>query len=463
MERNVYLILLIFLSFCLTGIEAEAESVYGGSVGITAELADDGELFTFPVTVSNNLYYKNSINEYIDFSFSLDTGWRESDLFDGAAEEVGGPLPIYIVNPAELLFTLQAPESSFKAGRFGFSEPTGRIFTQVSDGAAVDFSVSGLKINIFGCYTGLQWKNKSSVVMSNLDKYLSAQADNVFASPRAILSLSLSGDYAGSQNFYLSVLSQADLNSPSDETQLIKTGDPRETEGIGGYVHSSYYSAGLGGTLFSNFNYSFFGTLETGSSLYCPRDGSTGDTYIPGDILAFCTGGTLRLFIPQFSGSLLQVEGVYSSGDKDKNIDLEGNLDGNDTAYLPVTIVSTGKVLPLQLGNTWYVDLSLISFPFINSVHYDLSGSMLMLQGRAHFRSTVGPLSVYGISTESLSPYLGTEFSFTGTMNFLSDLSLAASFNALFPGVYPQGALDAEFYGMRPVMFSGSLSLNLAF
>lgn len=463
MERSLLKLILFFVFLSGAGFSLAADPDMGGKLTLGAELSDDGETIGFPFSVSSGFYYNTSITEKLGFSGALDLGWRESDLFDGEAEETSGPLFIYIVNPSTLSFQYKGGVFNLKAGRFAFTEPSGQVFTQAADGFVIGIPSEPLSFSIFGCYTGFQWKNKSAVVMSLLDEFFSAQEDTVFSAPRLVFSGAALLNYAGSHSLYLSLLTQKDLRLDTPEELLIQSGDPRETTAVGSLVDTNYFNLGFDGRFSTWFAYSLFGVLETGNELYCPREGELADTYTGGSILAFCAGGSFKFFPAFLPGTMIQLEGVYSSGDKDKNSVYEGNLEGSDNAYLPVTIVSTGKVLPIQLGNTWYLDLTCALFPLSGSRSFVLRDSMLIAQLRSHFRSTVGPVSVYGIDSESLSPYLGTETGLTYSMKFFSDLSLAAVFGVFFPGLHPNGAFEAEYYSSRPAVFSASLSLTQTF
>ena len=435
---------------------------FGGALSLTSELTDDGEKIGFPLSAALNGYYKADLSDYFSFSSSLDLGWRETSIIDGEVEQVGGPLFIYIVNLGELFFGYKNDGLNLKLGRFAYSDPTAKIYTHSSDGFFAGYDLPDFGFDFFIAYTGLHWKNKSTVILSALDEYLRAQQSTFLAPPRLVSSIT-ARTVAEGNNLYLSVFGQLDLNFPEDEKLLINEGDSREDEGIGGHVNNIYLSAGSSGILFDFITYSVFGILEFGTMLYSPREGESKGVYIRGDIFGYCAGVNLRFNLPEELSSLIQFEAAYSSGDKDKAAIYEGNQAGSDYFFLPVSTQTAATVYPFQLGNSWYVDAGWIWFPLKGVGWYELQSSLIVLKARSLFRTSVGPVPVYGVDSTSLSPYLGTEISTSGNIIFLSDFSVSLSANAFIVGVSPIGAFDAELFSTRQVIFSASLSAKLQF
>jgi hypothetical protein len=464
-ERKIYKVIFSSLIFIiLFSLPAEANSpLLSGSTTTALTLSDDGDAISFPVTLGISGSMAANLLESLGIKCSVDLGWTESSLTDGAFEEVNGPLFAYIFNISELFLTYNNDKLQIKAGRFTFSEPSGKIFSQNADGVQLNYSAENIRYTIFGNYTGLQWKNQSTVFLSSVDEYYAAREESLFAAPRMVLSVMTDFIAFDVHSVYLSFLMQKDLRYLIDSSLLINSGDSREDAGIGGLVDTYYFSAGSSGRITDLISYSLFGILETGKSLICPVEGENKDIYSEGSILAYSAGASLSFVLPSLMGSMLQIEGAYSSGDNDKSTVLEGNTRGYDEAYIPVSSITIGTVLPFEFGNTWYTDLSWMVFPFRNSENFMLSRMLLKSQLRALFRSTVGPISEYGLESSSLSPYLGIETGLLTLINLLSDLSLSAGVNIFFPGFYPSGAFDAEYNDGRIAVFSGSLSLKLSF
>ena len=430
---------------------------------LAVSLSDDGSTIDFPIATS----LSGRLNILFDNALFLKTAgtvsWSDSSIFDGEIDGFDGMVISSLFNLSEL--TLVYPDEIFnlKAGRLFFSEKTGKIFNQTADGIVIDFSVADLTFSLFGCYTGLLWKNDSTVFLSALDEYYAAQDTTVFSSPRIVASLSTDIVLNPDNFLFFSCTVQKDLRELFDDSQLIVAGDSRETDGIGGLVDTLHAAATFSSRISDYFSWNLFGIFETGNILMCPVSGENKDFYVAGNILSYCAGISLSILMPDILGSMLVLEGVYSSGDNDKGSVLEGNTEGYDNAYVPISSVPIATVLPFQLGNTWYADISWLTFPFMDSGNFTLERMLVKYQLRALFRSSVGPISVYGLESSSLSAFLGIECGAAASVNILSDLALTASFNGFFPGLYPVGAFESDYVEGRIVLFSASVSTVLSF
>lgn len=441
---------------------------FGGNTTTSLSLSDDGVSISFPLStgISFNAGLNLTPESFIRGGLSL--AWYESEIFDLEAEKVSGPLITNIIFPSELYYRFTpAYENTewfkgLKAGRFQHADPAMHILNQPLDGVSIYAEAGDITIGLGSAYTGLIWKQESGVLMSNLDLYYSIQDDTVLAAPRLLIYALTETVTEKAGAFSLYLLYQKDMRALYSTEFLITEGDGLETAHLGGLIDTFHIELLNSGGIGSRLGYTLFGIFETGRIMSYGTSEVYPDSYAYAPITAFAGGLNLSFSAPELLFSLFQADFVYSSGDRDKSGVQEGNTSGTDTSYFPVSTVTVSDVLSLLLGNTWYIDLGWISAPFLDSPSFIMQNLSFRLLAKSLFRSSVAPISAYGVDSASLSPYLGTEASINLTWQLLSDLTAAMAVSAFAPGYAPDGAFSSEL-SENPVLWGGSLALTVSF
>ncbi len=328
---------------------------------------------------------------------------------------------------------------NYRAGRIQTAEFSGKVFSHTGDGLAADMGLAAVTVSAFAVYAGLLQSPANSIVMTLSDSVDQstgiadpAPAIGPLGSSRLIEGLSLSfPELFLEQTLIVSGVFQQDLRSTD-----------RLTDG-GGRLHSNYAGLGLSGPLacdsrlfYQIYGYGIFG--------------SVGDDSIIGGM----GGGSLNFLMPQFLGSSMSLEVLYSSGDADSESFYEGNTDGSATQFMPITASPAAVVFTPQQSNLVTVSGSWSLRPMAGSSSQGLRNIMLLLKPVAFFRSTTGPISAAGVDSEAASYYLGTEIDLMIMARPLSDLGLSLGGGLFIPS---DQMTDSSVLGK----ISASVSLTL--
>ncbi len=358
-------------------------------------------------------------------------------------------------------------ELSFSLGRILVADATGLVFAHRLDGLSLGFAYRNASTSITFGSTGLLSKTGSAVIMSNTDLLFAAAEETLLAAPRFVGLFELTLPYIFGQTASLSLVFQEDLEDVRDENNLLITeGETEALPGLGGPLDTQYASVVVGGPIpiIPALYYDGFFTLGTGRVLsYIEEEASeTGFAYRFTPIMAYMTGGGVRVYLEQVLSSAIGLRVVFSSGDEDHTTFIEGNTSENSTAFVPISRAGTGMVFAPQLSNIVLGELSYSLRPFSTFSNLMLQNVQSMLKAITFFRSTAGPISQPGIQPDSASLYLGTEVDVTLNFRPLSDLGASVAIGVFVPGVAPSGAFDPTFFGGSSLQYRANVNVSMS-
>lgn len=350
------------------------------------------------------------------------------------------------------------PDLSLALGRFLVSEFSGHVLSHTLDGALIKLRLPSVMVTHYAGFSGLLLKPSSTILMSGQDVADQGDDQVILASPRLIEILELVfPELFLRQDLTFSFLIQQDLR-PSD--QVIQEGEENQfpTGLAGGKLHTLYYGLGLSGPIVASLYYDSFFYFETGKTLSYLADSVslTGFSYQYQPIVAFLGGIGVRFFIEKALFSRFELRGIFSSGDSDNTLFLEGNTAGNSTLFVPISRETLGLTFEPQLGNLIRVEASYSLKPFSRSRSAAMQNLQTLLKATTYLRPTLGAISEPGLLSTSISPYLGTEVD--GIFNFrpFSDLGLVLSLGAFLPygGAFTGSAAQPKLTGRFEFSFS---------
>jgi hypothetical protein len=336
----------------------------------------------------------------------------------------------------------------FNIGRLDFSDPSGDILSSPADGLSFEFKYPKVELAFRTAYTGLLFLKDSAISMSLADQARAIEGTDLTGSPRFLVQTDLALPQFFGQALTLSILSQNDLNSRSS---LIDEGTTAYVSGKGGRLSTQYFELKSTGAVLS-VDYDAFFAYGSGRTLSWMADSSssTGYSYSYQPISSFLAG--LRASVPlalPVDGATLAFRALFASGDKDATSATEGNISSTAKCFVPINSPSLGAVFSPSLGNVALGEASLAATPSIASHRID--GLLRVL---TFFRPTSGPISVAGIDSTSMSPYLGTEADLSLSCGILSDVGISCLVGAFLPG----SAFDASYSQLQ---YSGNITVTV--
>jgi hypothetical protein len=346
------------------------------------------------------------------------------------------------------------PVLTVDAGRYTFNDFSGNVLSHTLDGVSVGVLLPFATVDISAGTTALLRKESSDILVSKYDIYRNTEDDYVLAPPRIIglATLTFVEPFLR-QDLSLSTILQFDV-SPRDE--LISEGLPVFTADLGGRVNTQYYGIGVEGPIIGPLYWDSFFYAETGSLL-----SYTGTEYQEKSILGFLAGGSLRLFLEDGFHSMIELSGLYASGDADARSAVEGNQKGKSRQFLPIDSPALGKVFSPLLGNILSTSLHATLKPFFNANPESRNNIVeFAITGTTFFRPSTGPISVPH-NTESDKHYLGTEVDTEMTIRPFSDMGVVLSGGLFFPN-RGEGKPFTEDQ-QKAVSYKGTFELSFRF
>jgi len=344
-------------------------------------------------------------------------------------------------------------------GRFVFSDFSGNILDHNVDGLRLELNYPKVIFTLSAGYTGLLFKESSSVILSKADSSDSSKGDILFAPPRIVGAVELLfPELFARQDLVISCLAQQDFRG---EDEIVAAGEVNEILGKGGKLHSQYYGLGLSGPLSSSFFYDSYFYLESGKTLSYTADSSsvTDYSYEYTLLLSYLFGGGLRYYMKGDHFSKIEFNFLFSSGDEDYESFIEGNTADNAGSFVPISRPDLGLVFSPQLGNIFSAELSYSTKPLAKKGYKGLENLQTILKTVAFFRPTTGPISEGGIDTSSDSLYLGTEIDTIINFRPFSDLGISLTAGLFIPNNGSGGAFletDRELEALARLDFSFS-------
>lgn len=399
--------------------------------------------------------YSEELNDYTETSLSL---WLTADLNDTIKLMSQGSYTYSTVTPYlfELDFLNIRSETdslfSYTVGRLWTADFSGYIFSHTLDGATVELNFPTAALSMTAGYSGLLFKDSSSVLISKADQSDQMNSEVIFAAPRIIGGLDLLlPELFMEQDLNLSFWMQMDMRS---ESELLSEG-PQLPSVKGGKLHTQYTGLGIKGTLAPSLYYDTNFFLGTGKTI----------SYIDGgysyeNILSFMGTFGLRYYLQDKFYSKAGFKFLYSSGDSDYSEFTEGNTESGSSNFIPISRPNFGLVFSPQLGNVFLAQLNYSIKPFGSSGNRKLQNIQTELKVSGFFRSTTGEISEPGIDPLSDSLYLGTEIDAVINFRPFSDLGIALSGGIFLPDTSSSGAfLSSE----RNVELSGKAEFSFSF
>jgi len=325
---------------------------------------------------------------------------------------------------------------SFSVGRFEFSDFTGLVLSHTLDGGRIKLYLPLFTASVSVGFSGLMQRPVSTIIMSRSDVFDQLDENIFFAPPRLVEMAEIHfPELFLRQDLVVTVLLQQDLRA-------------QDTFVAGGETLSSqYFGVGVSGPLIPALYHSLYFYLGTGG-------------YQDGSIFSFLTGGGLRLYLDHLLYSIIEVNGMFASGDAGLSEFNEGRASGTSGLFTPISQPFFGLAFSPQAGNIWLVNLSYSLKPFSNVGSRILENLQTSLEWYLYFRSTTGVISEGGIDPDSDELYLGIEVD--GRIGFrpFSDLGTALLFGMFIPN---SGASSPFIAGSRGVRYLVRLELSVSF
>lgn len=321
-------------------------------------------------------------------------------------------------------------------GRVALAEPTGLILTHPADGLKLAFDYFGFNVDLGLGYTGFVNRIASEISLTRADVI---HANDYFASPRLLGTLTGSVKLFDVHKLSLSAVAQKDLNRSSD---LVNSNTQYQSNTNGGTLDTQYFTLQAEGPIIERLFYKTFGTLGTGSTLSWVSDtnSQTGYSYQYRPIVSFLTGATVAYFVPDWLNSSFTARVLVASGDGAAQSTVEGNVSNLSTLFTPVT--------PTTLGLTFNPGLT-------NLIYYELGGTVKPIPGQSlatgakvlgFQRALSGVVNASGV-TNAGPVWMGEEVDLTAGWPVYSDLNVTASTGLFFPtaGTFVSGTTGSTF------------------
>lgn len=334
---------------------------------------------------------------------------------------------------------------TIKLGRFFQSEFSGNVFAHTMDG--LFFSI-GIPIGNFSFgigYTGLLMNAEANLNQTNAD-FADDNSNSILAPKKLIANLSASFiDIFPSHQLNIAVVGQYDLRSGT----ILKEGDLNNADGNIRF-NTIYAGIGFSGVAASFFVYDLFFYYQLGNSLV------KGNTAYENNLYSAFIGGTnIYYLLDKYLYSKFSLSFLYASGDNGaESITADGNANGDNTQFIPVTEVSTGLLFDPNVSNLMKASFAYSLKPFSGSSNRIMKEFLASVSGTAYFKATEGAVSE---STEWLAEgekYLGTEAILRIGFRPVSDFGLALAGAVFIPN---SSSIDND------IQYGGMVHASLSF
>ncbi len=447
--NRFFLLLLIFLFI----VVLQSFSVDFGGIIDNATSISGSEDYSFFQKDKLSLWFDAELGKALTFyiqgsyTYSIDRPY----FFDLDSLSLAGKFPS-VIGSTSLL--------NFNVGRFVFSDFSKVVLDHNADGLLLGLNYPFANISVSAGYTGLLFKQSSSIVISKADSSDTSREDVFLAPPRLIEAAQiLFPELFLRQDLTLSFLAQQDLRS---EDEIVTEGEEDPILAKGGKLNTQYMGLGLSGPIASSFYYDTYFYLGTGKVLSYleDSDSGTGYSYQYKPVLSYLFGGGLRIYVEEALFSKIELKFLFSSGDTDYSKFIDENTEGSANNFVPISRPDLALIFSPQLGNVFLTELSYSLKPLSGKGYSALDNLQTILKAIAFFRPTSGPISEGGIDSDSEALYLGTEID--GIINFrpFSDLGIALSVGLFIPN---SGSGEAFLEDQRELEVLGRLEFSFCF
>jgi hypothetical protein len=347
----------------------------------------DGAVFSWTQTASPWLSIVRSSE--LSFYLSLDLSLEYSDTSKiHTSDDHDDWRPLFQVGRSQALWK-PLPSLFVEAGRITFEDPLGSVATGLFDGAKASLSLGPNTLNLSALYSGLQYKERAKIVMTQGDLLDYADKDIYFSAKRLLFSAFWQTRRVGNFENILDLggLVQTDLRS-SDEERL----------------HSQY--------LLGKFSLPLFSVVTLGAGgIFGLKQQDSGDAFsLAGDFSA-------GLAVPGSLADRISLSWFVSSGSSGSSY----------RPYFPVTAIAGGEVFTPSLAALSVAKLLYQAKPF-DSLYFDIAL-------RYFWRTTRegGIIPGIGATSDIEKDNLGAEFYTSGVWTPLSDLSFSLGWGLFIP------------------------------
>ena len=316
-------------------------------------------------------------------------------------------------------FSVSLGYTDLSLGRMLFADPMNLVAAGLFDGVRVSRHTAFGTIGAGLWYTGLLYRNRANIVMTEADSLALARpfawddfADTYFASRRLMMALYWEHPSLAELVWLdLALMGQVDLNGRS------------------GFLHSQYLIA-KASMPFRSFIFELGGAMATMQS----GDGDETDFY-----LALAGDLAVHWVPPAPFFSLLSFTGRFTSGRAE---------DGPMSVFTPVTALTHGNVLEAEIPG-----LSVLGLSYTARLHRTLSAGLSL----AHFvRSDRGTYSGFPLDGPSDNYFLGTELFGRVIWSPVSDIGFSLGAGVFLPSL---GDVAPNADPLWRVQFSLTLAL----
>ncbi len=453
----------------LSGHYAQAE--VSGAVDISAgyRMTDTEEM---PLRMTNTVGATGELGGRFTYGFELST-----TLADDALNETDGFLPdpaiqlvgirnAYVTGPFFGSENIDPDALNMTIGRFPVSDAAGVVVSTPADGVQLTLVYPRFRYSLSLGYTGLLWRDDSSILMSNTDLDASGRSNVYLGSPRLIGILGIRLPRIYDQQIAVNVIFQEDMWS-SGNVDFVSERSREFQPGAGGPLDTQYIGVAINGPVpVDNLFQSSFVFLNGGRMLSFVdiADPNADGIYRYRAITAWAFGTSLRYYRPAWNYSSFALRVIVSSGDDDFSSYYEGNTKGKARQFVPITPISFGAIFSPKLGNVAVTEIQYSQKPLSTSSSWMLSSIQTQARGFVFFRTTDGPVSEPGIAAGDGGNLLGSELDFTVNMIPFPDLALSSTVGFFFPAAADgMGAFTEAYVADRSVQTSVSVQASLAY
>jgi len=326
----------------------------------------------------------------------------------------------YIPELLRTEFSMRFGNSGMRVGRINYTDPLSFVVDGLFDGYQYYYNSRAGSFRIGAWYTGLQYKKRANIQMSEVDQanYLKTVVyddfpDTYFASKRMFASIGWEHPSIGELvHLNTAVIGQMDLN----DVDL-------NNDGINEAKYHSEYVILKAGIPINNFLMEFGGSVEFSQ---IDAVDMIFNTAFAGEIGLF-------LLFPSKYNSRLSFKSIITSGVIDSN-DNKVNDNGEIGAFIPITSKEYGYILKSKIPG-----LSIFSLNYSSKFSKTFSGSFT---ASYYVRSDLGTVNTYPVTTGSDGYFLGPEASARVTWGPASDLQFSLGGGAFFPSLGDAGSKE---------------------
>ncbi len=350
----------------------------------------------------------------------------------------------------ELSFGFNYPAGRIVLGRYVLTEPTGAIFSHKVDGASLRYKIPAMTFGMDVGYTGLLWKNASSIAPSLMDIHYARSDDVVLGSPRLLGVFFVQPPPLFGQELRIGAIAQEDLRNPDAVTA---EGESEKRPGMAGLLDTQYLFLHARGPLLPTLYYTAFVVYGAGRSLsYIDNE------YRYSDISSVLAGASAQLYLREISFSLIRLRFQYGSGDGDASSFWESNTEGRLRTFISLTGSPSGVVFSPNPGNTVLGELSYSIRPAPASKIELLRTLQVVTAAVVFFRPTTGYISEVGIPAGATDRYLGAEADIQVNSRPFSDLGVSLAGGVFFPS----NAFVTDSGGREDPRFTLKVTMSLS-